>query len=77
MNGPGAFLRLRPTLASAAKGRSQLSGPVGCSTNLRKTDIKRLSSRDAARRAEIVRVVSSTISIKRPMRSTSASPIAR
>ena len=44
----------------------QLSGPVGRSINLHKTDIKSLSSRDAARRAEVVRVVSSTISIKMP-----------
>jgi hypothetical protein len=55
----------------------QLSGPVGRSINLHKTDIKSLSSRDAARRSEVVRVVSSTISIKRPTRSTRASPIAR
>jgi hypothetical protein len=55
----------------------QLSGPVGRSINLHKTDIKSLSSRDAARRAEVVRVVSSTISIKCPTRSTKASPITR
>ena len=55
----------------------QLGGPVGRSINLHKTDIKSLSSRDAARRSEVVRVVSSTISIKYPTRSTKASPIAR
>jgi hypothetical protein len=55
----------------------QLSGPVGRSINVHKTDIKSLSSRDAARRAEVVRDVSSTISIKCPTRSTKASPITR
>jgi hypothetical protein len=35
----------------------QLGGPVGRSINLHKTDIKSLSSRDAARRAEVVRGV--------------------
>jgi hypothetical protein len=55
----------------------QLGGPVGRSINLHKTDIKSLSSRDAARRAKVVRVVSSTISIKCPTRSTKASPITR
>jgi hypothetical protein len=55
----------------------QLGGPVGRSINLHKTDIKSLSSRDAARRAEVVRVVSPTISIKWPTRSTKASPTTR
>jgi hypothetical protein len=61
---------MRPTL-------HQLSGPAGRSINLHKTDIKSLSSRDAARRAEVVRVVSSTSSIKCPTRWTRASPITR
>ena len=82
--GPGAFSNPnigRPAQPLGSKGGMprlhQLGGPVGRSINLHKTDIKSLSSRDAARRAEVVRVVSSTISIKCPTRSTKASPTTR
>ena len=60
-----------------APGFHQFGGPVGRSIKLHKTDIKSVSSRDAARRAEVVRVVSSTISIKCPTRSIKASPTTR
>jgi hypothetical protein len=64
-------------VTAVCSGLHQLSGPVGRSTNLHKTDIKTLSSRDAARRCEVVRVVSPTISTKCPTRLTRASPITR
>ena len=71
------LLSLCPSKKFVRPGLHQLGGPVGRSINLHKTDIKSLSSRDAARRAEVVRVVSSTISIKCPTRSIKASPTTR